>query len=1235
MKKITLVLILLAASVTLGYSQCIRVNQYPSNTVNSNNIGTVQTITQGAFSSEYSRLTNLIVGVDYVFTCTSEDINKFITVTDWSNNVIAFGTSPLTVPAISSTEILLHYADDTECTAGFSSNTVTIKAVLSCAPPSTISVAGISTSGATISWTPQGTETTWETIIVLNESPSPTTTSTGTVSTLTTLSVSDLLPGTIYQVYVRSICGPESSPWNGPENFTTSCIAVSTITESFENTAVDEIPSCWTSILTPGNASIGVQESGSVSGTKSIALQNSFSEPGATIMLVSPNLDNVAAGTHRLKFFAETWDTATLQVGTVDSATNNGYFTSLSEFTLTNVNNEYTVDFFSYAGTDTYIAFKNTSELPFSSIFIDDVRWELAPLCADVTSITVNALTDTTAGLSWNTNGSETQWDVVYGPSTINDPTTLTPIVPAVNAISETTITGLTPNTQYNVWVRSVCGGTDGNGAWIGPKTFTTTCVTVSAFQENFDTTAEGSLPTCWTSVVSGTIGFGSGVYIYPYGGYSGSNSMQLNNGNSDSNATILLVSPSLSTLTTGSHRLKFYANANTVGQIVEIGTINNPNASGYFSSYETVTLTGNYQEYTVDFSDYLGTDTFVAIKHPSSDIYTSIFLDDVRWELTPLCSDVSNVSASGVTTTAATISWQPNGSDTVWDLVYGPDSVTDPTTLTPITPSITTLAETTLTNLTENTSYKIWVRSVCGGTDGNGAWIGPLVIQTSCIATDVINENFETTGFEELPDCFSAFINGPTVDQFASVYGVEFNGNSGTNSVQLYNGTSSGTNDYVVLVLPNLSTLSTATHRLKFYAKTNFGPGNVSVGTLDGTTNTATFSTFEEHIIDENYSEFVVEFTSYLGTDNLVGIRNTSGDYVSVFIDDVRWELAPLCADVANIESVNIATNAATIQWVQQGTETQWDVVFGSSEVTDPTTLTPISPSISNNPSTTLTNLTENTLYKVWVRSVCGSTDGNGAWMGPISFTTLCNATSFPYTQNFETANIPNLPSCSGVENLGSGNSWDTDEIFNYGFEGKVLRYSYTCQAAADTWFYTQGIVLNAGTNYKISYKYGSNSTGYNEKMKVAYGTSPNVDGMTEELADHTTINFNVAVTNEITFTPTTSDTYYFGFNAYSDSCQYFLYVDNISIDSNLSNSTVSLEKAVFYPNPVQNILTIYHKETISNVSIYNILGQKVFDKDYSDIKVQMDLSLLQSGSYFVKALVNNQVITSTILKK
>ncbi|MGD5652434.1 hypothetical protein QUT03_22745, partial [Xanthomonas citri pv. citri] len=67
-------------------------------------------------------------------------------------------------------------------------------------------------------------------------------------------------------------------------------------------------------------------------------------------------------------------------------------------------------------------------------------------------------------------------------------------------------ISGLAPQTQYYLHVRSLCaGGTIGN--WASPISFTTLCADVTSFVQNFDgvtaSTLPSGMPNCWTKVGS------------------------------------------------------------------------------------------------------------------------------------------------------------------------------------------------------------------------------------------------------------------------------------------------------------------------------------------------------------------------------------------------------------------------------------------------------------------------------------------------------------------------------------------------------------------------------------------------------------------------------------------------------------------------------------------------------------------------------------------------------------
>ena len=161
------------------------------------------------------------------------------------------------------------------------------------------------------------------------------------------------------------------------------------------------------------------------------------------------------------------------------------------------------------------------------------------------------------------------------------------------------------------------------------------------------------------------------------------------------------------------------------------------------------------------------------------------------------------------------------------------------------------------------------------------------------------------------------------------------------------------------------------------------------------------------------------------------------------------------------------------------------------------------------------------------------------------------CDPVDVPYTQDFETAVPPDMPECTSVENAGSGNNWETASGDEYGFTGTHLRYHWNVDNAANTWFFTHGINMQAGVTYKISYDYGSAGQAlYSENLKVAYGVSAESGAMNTTIADHPGILTGTLVSNTVEFEVDEDGVYYFGFNAYSDADMFYLFLDNIHIE-------------------------------------------------------------------------------------
>jgi hypothetical protein len=149
-------------------------------------------------------------------------------------------------------------------------------------------------------------------------------------------------------------------------------------------------------------------------------------------------------------------------------------------------------------------------------------------------------------------------------------------------------------------------------------------------------------------------------------------------------------------------------------------------------------------------------------------------------------------------------------------------------------------------------------------------------------------------------------------------------------------------------------------------------------------------------------------------------------------------------------------------------------------------------------------------------------------------------------YTQGFETW----PPTGWTFINAGSGNQWATNSSFYTG--SKSMAYTFSSTFAANAWGMTQGITLNAGTVYTVSFWYKVALASYPEKLKVTVGSAATVVAQSNVLWNN---NGGSNLTNTTwaqgtaTYTAPTTGTYYFGFNCYSDADQDVLYVDDISI--------------------------------------------------------------------------------------
>ena len=93
-----------------------------------------------------------------------------------------------------------------------------------------------------------------------------------------------------------------------------------------------------------------------------------------------------------------------------------------------------------------------------------------------------------------------------------------------------------------------------------------------------------------------------------------------------------------------------------------------------------------------------------------------------------------------------------------------------------------------------------------------------------------------------------------------------------------------------------------------------------------------------------------------------------------------------------------------------------------------------------------------------------------------------------------------------------------------------------------------------------------------------------------------------------------------YIGFRHHDVSDMFVLNVDDVSVTSStMSNENFTLENIDYTFNQQTNILRVTSEELLSNIQIYNMLGQEVLSKELNNGSVELNLSYLSSAVYIV----------------
>lgn len=83
------------------------------------------------------------------------------------------------------------------------------------------------------------------------------------------------------------------------------------------------------------------------------------------------------------------------------------------------------------------------------------------------------------------------------------------------------------------------------------------------------------------------------------------------------------------------------------------------------------------------------------------------------------------------------------------------------------------------------------------------------------------------------------------------------------------------------------------------------------------------------------------------------------------------------------------------------------------------------------------------------------------------------------------------------------------------------------------------------------------------------------------------------------------------------------------------LANQDFDMTQFSYYPNPVIDLLNVSYSQDMTNVKVFNIIGQELLDKDINATTAQIDMSSYVNGAYFIQVSTTNAIKTVRVIKK
>lgn len=653
-------------------------------------------------------------------------------------------------------------------------DTISYEEIPSCMEVSDLDANGVTSTGAELSWISDGNLFDIE-IVEAGEDPTGVPTDVGVGNPFVT--VDPLTPTTSYDYYVRQDCGAgDLSTWTGPYTFTTLCAVemAPTMVEDFTSytgsITSSSLP-CWAE-ATANN--IGDPLTGTTSTWTSGVYNNITGHINGNAAyinlygtdnewLISPVID-LGDGTTE---YALRYDTSVVPwsgsanvedmgsdkyVAVIISTDGGATWSETNVLTMYDNNNipnngglSEILSLDGYTGEVRFAFYaKSTTTTPDLRFYIDNFRVEEMPACLEPLTGSVDNIGTDSATINWATSDSPNVSGYEYEIRTGEDDDE-TVVVTGTTVAPTTTadVTGLSGATDYKVYVRSECAVGE-YSQYNLVATFTTECdATDVPYLVPINDTTGTDLPLCvsvedvngdnntWRTTTGGN-GIDGRVMYYTY------------NSNVANDWFFLR---GINMVEGESYRLTFKQRVYSASypEKLRVSYGNAPNAAAMNEEIYDETLSNTTgEEVLIDFIAEETGVVYIGFQVHSVASQWNLYVGEIYVQKTPTCFPAQNITLDDVGKFSADISWDApdlgNDVDDGYEVEIRTEGEPGDAVGYVDTVNVTGLVA-ELTGLDPDTSYYVYIKTLCTEVDDESLWSEPFQFRTLCDAPELVNE--------------------------------------------------------------------------------------------------------------------------------------------------------------------------------------------------------------------------------------------------------------------------------------------------------------------------------------------------------------------------------------------------------------------------------------------------------------------------------------------------------------